>query len=83
MAIKRHLITLIQRENKICDLAIQELTSRCKFFEEKYKLSSDDFYGLFQEGKMGDEQDLFEWKVLIDGVREWQQTKEGLKELEM
>lgn len=81
MAIKRQLLALIQRENKICDLAIQELINRCKFFEQKYKLSSEDFYRLFQGGKMGDEQDLFEWKALIDGIREWQQTKEGLKEL--
>ncbi len=71
----------IEREEKICDLAVQELKSRCKVFEEKYKLSSDDFYRLFQEGKMNDEQDFFEWKALIEGIKEWQQAKEGLREL--
>ena len=30
---------------------------------------------------MGDEEDFFEWKALIEGIREWRQTKEHLKEL--
>jgi hypothetical protein len=74
-------MTLIERENKICDLAIQQLTNKCRVLEEKYKLSSNDFFKLFQEGKMGDEQDFFEWKALIEGMEEWRHTKEGLKEL--
>ena len=78
---KGFLANSIEREEKICDLAIQELEERCRVFEEKYKLSSDDFYNLFQAGKMGDEQDFFEWKALIEGIKEWQQTREGLKEL--
>ena len=81
MGIKKQLIPLIERENKICKLAIQQLKNKCKIFEEKYKLSSTDFYRRFQEGKMGDEQDFFEWKALIDGMNEWQQTKEELKEM--
>jgi len=81
VAAKKQLITLIKRENKICNLAIQHLTNKCNVFEEKYKLSSRDFYRLFQEGKMGDEQDFFEWKALIEGMNEWQQTKQGVKEL--
>jgi hypothetical protein len=81
MAVKRQLISLIERENKICHLAIHHLTEKCKVFEEKYKLPSWEFYELFQEGKMGDEQDFFEWKALIEGMKEWEQTKEGVKEL--
>ena len=53
----------------------------CEIFEEKYKLSSSGFYKFFEEGKMGDEQDFFEWKALIEGINEWQQTRKELKEL--
>lgn len=81
MGIKKQLTPLIERENKICELAVEQLKSKCKVFEKKYKLSSNDFYNRFQEGKMGDEQNFFEWKALIEGIGEWQQTKDGLKEL--
>lgn len=81
MSTKKHLIPLIARENKICKLAIEKLKVKCKIFEDKYKLSSTDFYECYQEGKMGDKQDFFEWKALVEGIKEWEQTKNGLKEL--
>ncbi len=81
MDTKGNLVSSIEREEKICDLADSELKNKCSFFEEKYNLSSDDFYNLFKEGKMGDEEDFFEWKALIEGIKEWRQTKERLKEL--
>ena len=81
MGVKKQLIPLIEREDKICELAIEQLNNRCKLFEKKYELSSQDFYGRFQEGSIGDEQDFFEWKALLDGIRNWTQAKEGLKEL--
>jgi hypothetical protein len=82
MAARKQLMSVIGRESKICDLAIQQLKDKCKIFEEKYRMSSKDFYDLFQKGKMGDSQDAFEWKALIEGIQEWQQTKEEIKELE-
>lgn len=72
---------IIGRENQICELAIGQLTEKCAVFEKKYHLSSDRFYDLWQQGKMADEVDFFEWKALIDGIREWEQTQEELKKL--
>ncbi len=72
------LTNVIGRENKICDLAVLRLASKCKEFEDKYNLSSNEFYNLFQQGKMGDDQDFFEWKALIEGVREWEETKQEI-----
>lgn len=69
---------LMIRENRICDLAISHLKDKSGIFEKKYELSSDDFYRLFNEGKAGDDEDMFEWKALIEGISEWQQTKEYL-----
>ncbi len=83
MAISNDIVSSIEREQKICDLAILELKNRCNVYEEKYELSSEEFYDLFQEGKIGDEEDYFEWKALIEGIKEWQQTKEGLLELKV
>ncbi|MGR3175942.1 MAG: hypothetical protein ACUZ8N_15300 [Candidatus Scalindua sp.] len=81
MATKGNLVSSIEREEKICDLADHELKNKCKFFEEKYNLSSDNFHNLFQKGEIGDEEDFFEWKALIEGIKEWRKTKECLKEL--
>lgn len=81
MGTKKLLGPLINRENRICELAIGQLKEKCKHFEEKYKISSTDFYKRFQDGEIGDEQDYFEWKSLIEGTRSWLKTKDGLKEL--
>jgi hypothetical protein len=50
-------------------------------FEKKYQLSSDIFYSLFQSGEMGDEQDFFEWKALIEGISEWKQSEQELERM--
>lgn len=38
-----------RKRREICDLAQQELKNRCRNFENKYTLISDEFYKLFQE----------------------------------
>ena len=42
------LVSTIEKK-KICDLAQQELKNRCRVFENKYNLSSDEFYKLFKK----------------------------------
>ncbi len=81
MAVKKQLLPIIGRESKICELAIRQLEDKLRVFEEKYSLPSDEFYKRFQEGDIGDDQDFFEWKVLLEGIQEWQETKEELMRL--
>ncbi len=38
MAAKGNLVSSIEREERICDLAVQELKDRCRVFEGKYNL---------------------------------------------
>ncbi len=78
---QRIFLSIIRRENRICEAAIQHLKKKCDVFEKKYHLSSDNFYTLFQEGKMGDEQDFFEWKALIEGISEWEQSRQAIERL--
>jgi hypothetical protein len=77
------ILDIIGREDNICELAIRRLKEKCVAFEKKYHLSSDDFFNLWLQGKVGDEVDYFEWKALIEGMEEWRQTKEDLKKLEV
>lgn len=48
-------------QQKIIDLEIQ-----LKNYENKYKMSSNDFYTQFRQGKLGDDIDLFEWSVFYE-----------------
>jgi hypothetical protein len=77
----KKILNIIGRENRICELAIERLRDKCAEFEKRYKMSSDDFYDLWQQGKMEDETDFFEWKALIEGIYEWELTKEELKKI--
>ncbi|MDM8522308.1 hypothetical protein QUF80_02960 [Desulfococcaceae bacterium HSG8] len=81
MPVKRQLLPVIGRESRICELAIRHLENKLGMFEKKYRLSSAEFYERFQKGKIGDDQDFFEWKALFEGIREWQETKEELMRL--
>ena len=48
-------------------------------FEEKYQLSSRDFYGKFRQGEMGDDEDAITWAGLVEMLDE---NEKRLRELE-
>lgn len=81
MAVSEQTRNSIRRESKVCELAIRRLREKCKVFEEKHQMASDDFMALFQEGTIGDEAEYFEWKALMEGIQEWRKTQEELARL--
>ncbi|MEW6287213.1 MAG: hypothetical protein AB1509_13400 [Chloroflexota bacterium] len=50
----------------------------CKRFEKKYKMSSEKFLEQFEAGKLGDEQEFFDWYAALRGVRLWRERYEIL-----
>ncbi|MEA5620416.1 hypothetical protein VB711_21595 [Cronbergia sp. UHCC 0137] len=42
---------------------INELENDLQVFEQKYQLSSNDFYRQFKTGELGDDVDFVEWSV--------------------
>ena len=46
------------------DLA--QLTERLKVFEQRYGMSTEDFYQKFRAGELGDEMDFVEWSAFRD-----------------
>jgi len=42
---------------------VQDLKLRLKQFEERYQMSSEDFYQRFQAGELEDTIDFFEWNT--------------------
>jgi hypothetical protein len=50
----------------------------CKRFERKYKMSSAKFMEQFDAGKLGDEQEFFDWYAAVRGAMLWRERYEIL-----
>lgn len=50
----------------------------CKQFEKKYKLTSVKFMEQFETGKLGDEQEFFDWYAAARGLMLWRERYEIL-----
>ena len=49
-------------------LNINQIHFELSRFEDKYQVSSEDFYKQFESGKKGDAADFFEWAGLYESV---------------
>ncbi|MEB3882018.1 hypothetical protein [Lyngbya sp. CCY1209] len=45
---------------------MENLEDKLNFFENKYQMSSTEFYQQFQAGKLGDSIDFFEWNTYYE-----------------
>ena len=50
-------------------------------FERKYGMKTDEFYGKFVTGEVGDDMDFFEWKALKEINDELKEEKKVLIEI--
>ncbi len=50
----------------------------CKRFEKKYRMSSAKFMEQFDAGKLGDEQEFFDWYAAVRGSMLWHERYEIL-----
>ena len=48
---------------------LKRLSTEMGEFEERYSLSSGDFYAKWKDGQLGDETDFFEWVARYDTYR--------------
>lgn len=51
----------ISREKNIADLGLKFYLSSLKSFEKKYKMKTKEFLKNFHMGKLGDDQQWFDW----------------------
>ena len=54
---------LVYMEHAHLETELSDLSARLLDFENQYNLPSQEFYHLFQAGKMGDDADMFEWSA--------------------
>jgi hypothetical protein len=43
---------------------LEDLRTELKVYEDRFKMSSDDFFNKFSAGELGDSADFFEWSAL-------------------
>ncbi len=60
---------LLSRENKRILTQKIQLAEQLTYFEQQYKLQSDEFYRRYQSGKMGDDMDFVEWASTVEMLR--------------
>jgi hypothetical protein len=53
-------------------------TAICEKFEKKYKMKSSKFMEQFEAGKLGDEQEFFDWYAAARGLSLWRERYEIL-----
>ena len=64
----RTLEKLLRHEAEQCRVQLSQLQADLAEFEQKYHLSSSEFYRRFQAGQTGDEMDYVEWASLVQMV---------------
>jgi hypothetical protein len=64
----RALEKLLGYEADLCRTQLGQLQKDLAEFEQKYHLSSVEFYRQFQSGQIGDEMDYVEWASLVQMV---------------
>jgi hypothetical protein len=77
--IDRSIDKIISLEKTIAQRDEQDLQAKLRKFETKYQLASEEFYGRFRKGELGDAADFVEWSVFYEM---WESVHERLKILE-
>jgi hypothetical protein len=70
---------LIEHYIQECERNMVELSQDLTDFEKKYGMDSEYFYDEFENGKLGDAMDFFEWASLYDIFRDSEALKNELE----
>ena len=68
----------LERERAILEISIENTEKKLQSFENRYKMSSKEFIVKFNQGEMGDDQDIMLWAAEYEALTH---IKEQLDEL--
>ncbi len=69
----------IEKEISLGRYLLSGYSEKIKLLEKKYKITTSTFVRSFENGKIGDEQDFFEWFSLYKGKKHWEEKLSALK----
>ena len=72
----------VKAEIKSLELGIKRASQKIKKFERKYKISSEEFYGAFSNGELGDDADFMEWAGEYEILADLKQDIEKLRRID-
>ncbi|MBI5374422.1 MAG: hypothetical protein HZA77_03240 [Candidatus Schekmanbacteria bacterium] len=85
LALKKESLDLVKAgleiEKNILKLSVQKYQSQLRAFEKKHKLSSEEFIKKFKEGKLGDDEEWFDWLFAYKAVNHSKQKISNIKEI--
>jgi hypothetical protein len=78
----QHLVeSALERELRIIKNGLKITNKNLKNFEEKFNLSSHEFYQKYQSGKMGDDADVMRWAMEIQAKEKLTKDYQKLSEV--
>jgi uncharacterized protein YhaN len=80
MVLKPEVVRVLEREQRVCEMAIDRLKERSRPLEQEYGWSTKLFLEKFNAGEVGDDKAFFLWYALAEAIQDWQQTCESLRE---
>lgn len=81
MILKPEIVRVLEREQKMCETAIERLEEHARPWEDEYGWSTDLFVEKFNSGEAGDELVFFQWFAVAEAIKDWQKTYNSLNEL--
>lgn len=75
--LSRSIGKIIEHERAKTSQDIQSLKVELERFESQYKMSSEEFFAMFEKGELGDREYYFEWSALF------KMYKRSIERLEM
>lgn len=81
MTIMNEVKESLEREFNICSKVISFYKKQIHYFEKKYEMTTPAFLEKFEKGKIGDEQDFFDWYAFYKLLSSWIKTKNALQPL--
>jgi len=60
-SVKGVIDSALRREQELLSSSLERTKAKLTEFEKKYSLSSEEFYGKFQSGTLGDSDDYIDW----------------------
>ena len=73
--------TALDREAKLLEYSIQRTREALAPFEDRYKMSTDEFERKFNDGTLGDERTWFDWLAEVEAARHLKAKVESLRKL--
>ena len=71
----------LERELRIIEHSIKRTKEKLKEFEEKYGMSSGEFYKRFERGELGDSQDFMLWAAEYEALKVLERDKEVVERM--